>query len=311
MGDRNKDKNSPAWISTRKDLDFLDDDISAQIEKRHPTQRRKPLYTAIMAAPNKLPMPTLPPININDIGSSSNNIISAARKYNSPTESVASRFSQRLMDRERNNIINAKNGTSPAMSEMTETQLYSSSPNGTALPTPRRLSTVHDNAKTPSPSSESSSGSDSSASSKSAVLLSGYSTRKQPVGGGTNGRIRPSQSSSKSKGKRSTPATASRNNGIGDIDDGDDESVSCNDYKASTYPFPDRVLHWIHPMLFVTEKIRKCVERACLVEAYKSVEDGLTSDESKLHEKMKKRYLEVVNSIPDDAFQSMDVSTIL
>ena len=60
------DKNSRAWISTRKDLDFLDDDISAQIERRHPTQRRKHLYpvvqsTTIMAAPNNVPMPTPSP----------------------------------------------------------------------------------------------------------------------------------------------------------------------------------------------------------------------------------------------------------
>ena len=108
-----------------------------------------------------------------------------------------------------------------------------------------------------------------------------------------------------------TASQSNRLSGIGDIDDGDDESVSNNDYKVDKYPFPDRVLHWIYPMLFISEKIRKCVERACLMEAYKSVEDGLTSDEAKLHAKMKKQYLLVVNSLPDDSFQSKAVSSLI
>lgn len=319
MGNHNEDKNSPAWISTRKDLDFLDDDISAQIERRHPTQRRKHLYplqsTTIMAAPNNVPMPTLPLIHFDTIGAGA----SSARKHGtSPTDSVGSRFSQRLMERERVKMINAKNDASPALSDITETNQRYTPPtncNGT-LPTPRRLSTVHDNVESPA-SSENSSGSSSDSSKSSDVLLSGYTTRKSSSGSGSGSgsgaRIR--HSSKKQGHDRSrTPATAGRSkghSGIGDIDDGDDESVSHNDYKVDLYPFIDRVLHWIHPQLFITEKNRKCVERACLIEAYKVVEDGLTSDDAKLHAKMKKEYLLVVNSIDDEKFLSKSVSSII
>jgi hypothetical protein len=174
---------------------------------------------------------------------------------------------------------------------------------------------LHHNVESPA-SSDNSSGSSSDSSKSSDVLLSGYTTRKPSSGGGSGSGTRIRHSSSKKQGhdRSRTPATAVRSkdhSGIGDIDDGDDESVSHNDYKVDLYPFIDRVLHWIHPQLFITEKNRKCVERACLIEAYKVVEDGLTSDDAKLHAKMKKEYLLVVNSIDDEKFMSKSVSSII
>lgn len=274
MPNNNTTTKSPSWISTRKDLDFLDDDISAQIERRHPTLSSKPhQQLSIMASTNNIPtIPPPPPIIMASNAKASSRSCSATvppaqRNQASPAESLGTRCSQRLIDKARRN---EKHNSSPALSELTETQIDSSPYR--CLATPRRLSTV-----------PASSGSITSTSSATSIKSSQELLTNESIGAAAHGGNDDDD-----------------DDGIlgGELDDGDDESVARNDYKADKFSFPDRLLHWMRPQLFITKKNRKGVERACLIEAMHIVED----------DKMKEQYMEVVKSIPEDAFESSMVS---